>query len=279
VSPPWISTEPFVALDESTLPTSQRFHSHPAQGVDGFLSGKQICHCSDLGRASEASLCPWSAPYGTGHQLEHPEMSRVEDQHAPLQGSETREDPGEKWERTWTSCDVKHTSAAGRAHPGQSQCGERSGAGMCLWPDCKHRRPEAALTDAAVTTTCWVWSEQLSALGMPIACGSAGLTPFNRTQRGLPKKQSIDAPCVGKSTLDVLRSDKGQGLPNRDMVKAMLTSGPKQGIFGGRALVRAYLRDGWSRASAIASAHRFIAVMALAPHPPEKEHAILARFW
>ena len=42
--------------------------------------------------------------------------------------------------------------------------------------------------------------ERLKALGLPVECGSGGLTKFNRITRGLPKTHWLDAACVGKST-------------------------------------------------------------------------------
>src|SRR5437588_833403 len=59
----------------------------------------------------------------------------------------------------------------------------------------------APLKDAAaVNTTRWALYERLKQEGLPIECGSGGLTKFNRTQRGLPKAHWIDAACVGRST-------------------------------------------------------------------------------
>jgi hypothetical protein len=57
---------------------------------------------------------------------------------------------------------------------------------------------------AAVNTTRWALFEQFRATGLPIECGSGGLTKFNRTTRELPKDHWIDALCIGKSTPDVL---------------------------------------------------------------------------
>jgi len=60
---------------------------------------------------------------------------------------------------------------------------------------------KAPLKDAAaVNATRWKLFERLKELGLPIECGSGGLTKFNRTQRKLPKEHWIDAACVGKST-------------------------------------------------------------------------------
>ncbi|GHO61005.1 hypothetical protein KSB_94800 [Ktedonobacter robiniae] len=42
--------------------------------------------------------------------------------------------------------------------------------------------------------------ERLKAVGLPVECGSGGLTKFHRTTRGLPKNHWLDVACVGKST-------------------------------------------------------------------------------
>src|SRR4030081_3781572 len=46
---------------------------------------------------------------------------------------------------------------------------------------------------------------RLKALGLPVECGSGGLTKFNRTQRSLPKTHWLDACCVGKSSPELLQ--------------------------------------------------------------------------
>jgi 5-methylcytosine-specific restriction endonuclease McrA len=132
----------------------------------------------------------------------------------------------------------------------------------------------APLKDAAaVNTTRWALYERLKQEGLTIECGSGGLTKFNRTQRGLPKAHWIDAACVGRSTPHSLKiarinplliSASGHGSRQKcnvneigfpcskpkgakkvksfqtgDMVRAIVPSGTKQGIYVGRVLVRA----------------------------------------
>jgi len=46
--------------------------------------------------------------------------------------------------------------------------------------------------------------DQLETLGLPIECGSGGLTKFNRTTHKLPKTHYLDAACVGVSTPETL---------------------------------------------------------------------------
>ncbi|GCE13049.1 hypothetical protein KTT_29080 [Tengunoibacter tsumagoiensis] len=60
---------------------------------------------------------------------------------------------------------------------------------------------KAPLKDAAaVNATRWALFERLKAIGLPVECGSGGLTKYNRTLRELPKEHWIDACCVGTST-------------------------------------------------------------------------------
>jgi hypothetical protein len=47
--------------------------------------------------------------------------------------------------------------------------------------------------------------ERLKGLGLPIECGSGGLTKYNRSTRELPKTHWIDAACVGTITPEVLQ--------------------------------------------------------------------------
>jgi 5-methylcytosine-specific restriction endonuclease McrA len=132
------------------------------------------------------------------------------------------------------------------------------------------KRPLADAT--AVNTTRWALLEALKATGYDVETGSGGLTKFNRTQQRLEKSHWIDAACVGKSTpiLNIkgvkplmitanghgtrqqCRTDKF-GFPSRhcsrtkfhfgfqtgDIVKAVVTSGKKIGVYVGRIATRA----------------------------------------
>jgi 5-methylcytosine-specific restriction endonuclease McrA len=133
---------------------------------------------------------------------------------------------------------------------------------------------KARLVDAAaVNTIRWALYERLKTLGMPIECSSGGLTKFNRTVRDLPKNHWLDAVCVGKSTPEQLQlagvvpllitatghgsrqkcnvnemgfpcskpkgKKKVKGFQTGDIVRAVVTSGTKQGVYVGRVLVRA----------------------------------------
>ena len=133
---------------------------------------------------------------------------------------------------------------------------------------------KAPLKDASVVNvTRWQLYQRLLALGLPVECGSGGLTKFNRTIQGLPKEHWIDAACVGKSTPEKLKmhgivpllitaqahgcrqmcnvdkrgfpcskpkaAKKVKGFQTGDLVQALVTTGKKQGQYVGRVLVRA----------------------------------------
>jgi len=133
---------------------------------------------------------------------------------------------------------------------------------------------KAPLKDAAaVNATRWALWERLKGLGLPIECGSGGLTKFNRITRALPKTHWCDAACVGLSTPQTIRAcgviplqiqAKGHGnrkmcypdkygFPKRhrsrkkkhfgyqtgDLVRAVVPKGKYQGVHVGRVLARA----------------------------------------
>jgi hypothetical protein len=125
---------------------------------------------------------------------------------------------------------------------------------------------------AAVNTTRWQLFRRLRVLGLPLECGSGGLTKYNRSLRELPKTHWLDATCIGKSTPEALqitgvrpllitacghgcrqmcRMDKYgfprtgpkeakfvKGFQTGDIVKAVVTSGKKTGTYLGRVAVR-----------------------------------------
>ena len=86
---------------------------------------------------------------------------------------------------------------------------------------------KASLKDAAaVNSTRWVLYERLKAMGLPVECGSGGLTKFNRMTRELPKTHWLDAACVGTSTPALLKVKgivplliKANGHGNRQMYR------------------------------------------------------------
>lgn len=133
------------------------------------------------------------------------------------------------------------------------------------------KQAKSPLKDAAaVNSTRWALFNALKETGLTVRTGTGGQTKFNRTRFNLPKSHWIDAACVGKvESLEVLtskplliaakghgtrqmcRTDK-YGFPSRhvprnkfvkgfqtgDIVKAVVTTGKKVGVYVGRVAVR-----------------------------------------
>jgi len=123
-----------------------------------------------------------------------------------------------------------------------------------------------------VNATRWALYQRLAALGLPVECGSGGLTKFNRVARELPKRHWLDAACVGKGTpeqllvqdvvpLQIIATGHGsrqmclmdkrgfprtkpkqakrvKGFQTGDLVRAVVTTGTKQGTYVGKVAVR-----------------------------------------
>lgn len=162
-------------------------------------------------------------------RMETPEISGVEYQQGTLFGYEVREYLLEKWGRKCVYCgaeksplQVEHiVPRAVRVDNRISNlalacapCNTKKGTQdihvfLAGQPDLVARilaQAKAPLKDAtAVNATRWKLYERLLALGLPVECGSGGLTKFNRTKRDLPKTHWLDAACVGKSTPERLR--------------------------------------------------------------------------
>lgn len=229
--------------------------------------------------------------------MENAEISGVQYQQGTLAGYEIRQYLLEKWNRQCCYCgktnvplEVEHIKARSRSCDDRvcnltlacHVCNERKGT-QDIRVFLKDRpalaekllqQAKAPLRDAAaVNAARWALYERLKPFGLPIECGSGGLTKYNRTMRGLPKEHWIDASCVGKSTPPVLQV-KGiipflitaQGHGNRqrcgtnkygfpirhrshhkrhygfatgEIVRAVVPSGKKAGRYEGRVLVRA----------------------------------------
>lgn len=231
------------------------------------------------------------------HQMVNPEVSGVEYQHGTLFGYEVRQYLLEKWERACSYCGTKqvplqvehiHAKANGGTDRVSNLClacavcnqakgsqdirvflADKPEVLACLLAQAQTPRKDAA----AVNTTRWVLYARLQIAGLPIECGSGGLTQFNRTQRTLPKAHWIDAACVGMSTPASLNiagvvpllitatghgnrqkcnvneigfpcskpkgAKKVKGFQTGDLVRATVTTGSKQGVYLGRVLVRA----------------------------------------
>ncbi len=227
---------------------------------------------------------------------EYPEITGIQYQQGTLQGYEIREYLLQKWNRQCAYCGAKDTPLqvehiSPRAHGGTNRvsnlcvacepCNQAKGTlalevFMAKQPDRLKRilaQAKAPLKDAAaVNSTRWHLFEQLKALGLPVECGSGGLTKYHRTQRELPKTHWLDACCVGKSTpehilaheiIPLLITAQGhgrrqmclmsrygfprtgpkqaraiQGFQTGNIVRAVVRKGKKIGTYTGRLAVR-----------------------------------------
>jgi|SRR5205807_1951816 len=228
--------------------------------------------------------------------LENPEISGIEYQQGTLQGYEIREYLLEKWNRACAYCGKKDVPLQIEHMVSRAKLGSNRISNLCLAcgkcniakgtkdiRDFLKKKPDllkkllsqakAPLRDAAaVNTTRWELFRQLQVFGLPIECGSGGLTKFNRSTRELPKTHWIDAACVGKSTPEVVKivgirpllitangrgcrqvqnNDKygfPKGSPKQgkvfygfqtgDIVKAVVSNGKYAGIYVGRIAAR-----------------------------------------
>ncbi|HEY4036429.1 MAG TPA: RNA-guided endonuclease IscB [Ktedonobacteraceae bacterium] len=156
--------------------------------------------------------------------MENAEISGVEYQQGTLQGYEVREYLLEKWGRKCAYCGKENIPLQIEHMVLKAKLGTNRLSNLCLACEKCNRakgtkdiaiflkkKPEllksilaqakAPLRDAAaVNATRWALFEKLKALGLPIECGSGGLTKYNRAIRELSKTHWIDATCIGKST-------------------------------------------------------------------------------
>ena len=228
--------------------------------------------------------------------MDNAELSGVEYQQGELQGYEVRAYLLEKWGRQCAYCGKQNTPLEiehiiPRAKGGSDRVSNLTLAcepcnkakdtqDLAVFlkkkPDVLKRiqaQMKAPLKDAAaVNSTRWALLERLKATGVPIECGSGGLTKYNRTTRGLPKTHWLDAANVGKSTPAVLNTKgiiplritatghgnrqmclmnkhgfprtrpkaakKVHGFQTGDIVKAVVTKGAKQGTYSGKVAIR-----------------------------------------
>jgi 5-methylcytosine-specific restriction endonuclease McrA len=158
------------------------------------------------------------------HLMDNPEISGIQYCQGTLYGYEVREYLLEKWGRACTYCGAKNVPLQVEHMTPRARGGRSCISNLCLAcescntkkgtqdireflkhkPDLLTRllvQAKAPLKDAAaVNATRWALYERLQAFGLPVECGSGGLTKYNRTQRGLPKTHWLDAACVGTST-------------------------------------------------------------------------------
>jgi len=230
--------------------------------------------------------------------MEKPDIQGCEYQQGTLAGYELREFLLETWGRACCYCgkqdiplQVDHIQA--RANGGSNRasnlclacepCNLAKGTQeiavfLAKKPDLLKKilaQAKAPLRDAvAVNSSRWALFERLKATGLPVECGSGGLTKFNRVSRGLEKTHWLDAANVGQSTPPVLQmsnaikplliqatghgtrqmclmnkfgfprtSPKGakqvKGFQTGDIVRAVVTTGTKVGTYVGKVAIRA----------------------------------------
>lgn len=163
--------------------------------------------------------------------MENPEISGVEYQQGTLAGYELREYLLEKWQRKCAYCGAQNVQLQiEHIHP-RAKGGTNRASNLTLACEVCNKakdtqdikvflahKPEilkrilaqakAPLKDAAaVNTTRWALYDRLKNVGLPIECGSGGLTKYNRTNRKLAKTHWLDAACIGKSTPAVLLAE------------------------------------------------------------------------
>ena len=160
--------------------------------------------------------------------MENADISGVHYQQGELAGYEVREYLLEKWNRLCTYCGARDIPLQIEHITPRAKGGTNRISNLCLACEpCNtakgtldiavflEKKPEvlrriqvqrkAPLKDAAaVNATRWLLFERLKATGLPIECGSGGVTKFNRSTRELPKTHWLDAANVGKSTPKVL---------------------------------------------------------------------------
>ncbi|MDM8549237.1 RNA-guided endonuclease IscB [Desulfobacterales bacterium HSG2] len=177
-------------------------------------------------------------------RIANPEICGTEYQQGDLAGYEIREYLLEKWGRKCAYCgkeniplEIEHIIPRSRGGTDRvwnltvacRRCNHRKGDRpveifLKRKPDVLKRILSQAKTPlrdaAAVNATRWDLFQTLKKYGLPVECGSGGMTKFNRTRRGIPKSHWGDAVCVGKSTPEKLGTDgvrplkikaKGQG--------------------------------------------------------------------
>ncbi len=156
-------------------------------------------------------------------QMENPEISGVEYQQGTLFGYELRHYLLEKWNRACSYCGAKNMPLQVEHIQAKANGGTDRVSNLCLACDACNKakgtqdirvflaeKPDllarllaqanAPLKDAAaVNTTRWALYERLSALGVPVECGSGGLTKFNRTVRSCQRSTGLTRPALAKA--------------------------------------------------------------------------------
>ncbi len=161
--------------------------------------------------------------------MENPDIEGCQYQQGTLAGYELREYLLDKWARTCAYCgkqniplQIEHiiprakggTDRVSNLTLACEQCNLAKGTQdiavfLRKKPEVLGRilaQAKAPLKDAAaVNATRWALYERVKDIGLPVECGSGGLTKFNRSTRNFPKTHWLDAACVGKSTPETLQ--------------------------------------------------------------------------
>jgi 5-methylcytosine-specific restriction endonuclease McrA len=228
--------------------------------------------------------------------MRNPDIQGKEYQQGTLAGYETREYLLEKWDRQCAYCGAKDVPLQIEHIYPRAKGGTNSITNLTLSCEkCNTKKGTKDIKDflkkdpsrlekilaqakrpladaAAVNATRYALLEILKGTGLPVECGSGGLTKFNRSSQNLQKEHWIDGACVGNSTpilkikgikpLLITANGHGSrqmagtdkfGFPIRhrsnqqihfgfttgDIVKAVVTKGKKVGEYVGRVLCRA----------------------------------------
>ena len=228
--------------------------------------------------------------------IQNPEVSGILYQQGELVGYEIREYLLEKFNRTCVYCGVKNVPLQVEHVIPKAKGGSNRVSNLTLaCNDCNKSKGTLSIEEflgdkpvllkkiksqltrplkdaAVVNATRWELWRRLTAIGLPVECGTGAMTKYNRTNQGLPKAHWLDAACVGKSTpvlknieliplqikslghgsRQMCRTDKF-GFPKRhclrskrrgvfqtgDMVSATVPSGKNKGFHVGRLTTRA----------------------------------------
>ena len=161
--------------------------------------------------------------------LENPDIEGCQYQQGTLAGNEVRAYLLDKWARTCAYCSkqniplqIEHilprakggTDRVSNLTLACEKCNRAKGTQdiavfLKQKPEVLKRmlaQAKAPLKNAAaVNATRWALYQRLKDIGLPVECGSGGLTKFNRSTRNFPKMHWLDAACVGKSTPETVQ--------------------------------------------------------------------------
>lgn len=226
-------------------------------------------------------------------KLQNPDISGVEYQQGTLAGYEIREYLSEKFGHKCCYCgksegegrrfEVEHIVPKSRGGSNRisnlawschdcNQKKDKMTAEEYGYPNVQIQAQKPLKDAAMVTATRWKVFEMLKSFGLPVECGTGGLTRYNRTQLGIKKDHCLDACCVGQSTPEKLhfltktihlitaigrgthcrtnvnssgfprgyfvRQKQFFGFQTGDLVKAVVGKGKKMGVYFGKVSCR-----------------------------------------